>query len=405
MWIVRLALKRPYTFVVLAIALLLLTPLIILRTPIDIFPAINIPVISVIWQYAGLSAQEIEQRILYLHERSLSATVNDIEHIEANAYNGVGVIKVFLRPGASVDAGVAQITAIAQTILRQMPPGQTPPLVIRYNASTVPILQYGIGSRTLGEQELYDLSQNQIRVGLSTVQGASVPWPYGGKSRLVSVDLDLRALQSHNLTAQDVVTSINAQNLILPSGTAKIGTTEYDVEELINPDTSKELLHLSQTKKLKVFVAVPQNLARSIVVGQKAEVFFQEFPNHPFIAEVRRQSGSIDAESRTRQVELELDNKAGQLLAGSFAQVRFPEVPSEGRLSLPANCLMYRPEGPTVAVVKSDDQLELRLVKVGRDFGPTLEILGGLEPNESVVINPPDYLVGGIKVRVVGKSE
>ncbi len=241
MWIVRLALKRPYTFVVLAIALLLLSPLVIKRTPIDIFPAINIPVISVIWQYAGLSAQEIEQRILYNHERSLSATVNDIEHTEANAYNGVGVIKVFLRPGASVDAGVAQITAIAQTILRQMPPGQTPPLVIRYNASTVPILQYGVGSKTLEEQELYDLSQNQIRVGLSTVQGASIPWPYGGKTRLVSVDLDLRALQSHNLTAQDVVNSINAQNLILPSGTAKIGTQEYDVEMNASPRVLEEL--------------------------------------------------------------------------------------------------------------------------------------------------------------------
>src|SRR5512138_3018882 len=168
MWIVRLALRRPYTFVVAALVLLLLTPYVLLRTPTDIFPSINIPVVSVIWQYAGLNAQEIEQRILYNHERALSATVNDIEHIESNAYNGVGVIKVFLQPGASVDAGVAQITAIAQTILRQLPPGQTPPLVIRYNASTVPILQYAIGGKNLTEQDLYDLSQNQIRVALST---------------------------------------------------------------------------------------------------------------------------------------------------------------------------------------------------------------------------------------------
>src|SRR6516165_70707 len=153
MWIVRLALRRPYTFVVASLLLLLITPFVLLRTPTDIFPSINIPVVSVIWQYAGLSAQEIEQRILYNHERSLSATVNDIEHIESNAYNGVGVIKVFLQPGASVDAGVAQITAISQTILRQLPPGQTPPLVIRYNASTVPILQYSITSRVLSEQE------------------------------------------------------------------------------------------------------------------------------------------------------------------------------------------------------------------------------------------------------------
>src|ERR1051325_2215998 len=241
MWIVRLALRRPYTFVVGALVLLLLTPFVLWRTPTDIFPSINIPVVSVIWQYAGLNAQEMEQRIIYNHERSLSATVNDIEHIESNAYNGVGVIKVFLQPGASVDAGVAQITAIAQTILRQLPPGITPPLVIRYNASTVPILQYSITSRTLSEQELYDLSQNQIRVGLATVRGAAVPWPYGGRTRIVSVDLDLAALRSKNLSAQDVVNAINAQNLIFPSGTAKIGATEYDVELNTSPKVLEEL--------------------------------------------------------------------------------------------------------------------------------------------------------------------
>src|SRR5580692_9794220 len=190
MWIVRLALRRPYTFVVAALVLILLTPFVLLRTPTDIFPAIDIPVVSIIWQYTGLDAQEIEQRIVYNHERSLSATVNDIEHIESTSYNGVGIIKVFLQPGASVDAGVAQITAAAQTVLRQMPPGQTPPLIIRYNASTVPILQYSVTSKTLSEQEINDITLNQIRVGLSTVFGAAMPYPFGGKSRLVSVDLD-----------------------------------------------------------------------------------------------------------------------------------------------------------------------------------------------------------------------
>ncbi len=241
MWIVRLALRRPYTFVVAALVLLLLTPLVLLRTPTDIFPSINIPVISVIWQYQGLSAQEIEQRILYIHERSLSATVNDIEHVESTSYNGVGIIKVFLREGASVDAGVAQITAVAQTILRQMPPGQTPPLVIRYNASTVPILQYGLSSKTLSEQELYDRGQNQIRVGLSTIHGAQVPWPYGGKSRLVSVDLDLRALEAKNLKASDVVEAFASQSLILPAGAMKIGGTEYDVAVNAQPRVLDEL--------------------------------------------------------------------------------------------------------------------------------------------------------------------
>ena len=159
MWIVRLALRRPYTFVVAALVLLLLTPFVLLRTPTDIFPSINIPVVSIVWQYAGLDAQEMEQRIIYIQERSLTTTVNDIEHIESNAYNGVGVIKVFFREGTSVDAGVAQVTAIAQTVIRSMPPGTTPPLIIRYNASTVPILQYSISSPKLSEQEVFDLGR------------------------------------------------------------------------------------------------------------------------------------------------------------------------------------------------------------------------------------------------------
>src|SRR6476620_6521836 len=241
MWIVRLALRRPYTFVVGALVLLLMTPFVLLRTPTDIFPSINIPVISVIWQYAGLNAEDIEQRLIYLHERSLSATVNDIEHIESNAYNGVGVIKVFLQHGADVNGGIAQVTAIAQTIMRQMPPGQTPPLILRYNASTVPILQYALASPKLPEQELYDLAQNQVRVSLSTVQGAAIPWPYGGKTRVVSVDLDLSALKAKNLKPEDVVDAMNAQNLILPSGTAKIGSLEYDIEVNSSPRLLEEL--------------------------------------------------------------------------------------------------------------------------------------------------------------------
>ena len=244
MWIVRLALRRPYTFVVACLLLLLLTPFILLRTPTDIFPAINIPVVSIIWQYAGLSAQDVEQRIMYNCERPLTTTVNDIEHIESTAYNGISVTKVFLQPGASVDAGVAQITAICQTLLRSMPPGQTPPLIIRYNASTVPILQYGVSSSKLSEQAVFDLSANQIRVGLISVPGTAIPFPYGGKQRLVAVDLDLTALKAQNLTPSDVVTAINAQNLVYPSGTAKIGPTEYDIEMNTSPRLLADLNEL-----------------------------------------------------------------------------------------------------------------------------------------------------------------
>ena len=241
MWIVRLALRRPLTFVVAALVLLLLTPYVLLRTPTDIFPSINIPVVSVIWQYAGLSSQEIEQRILYNHERSLSATVNDIEHVESTSYNGVGIIKVFLQPGASVDGAVAQITAVAQTILRQMPPGQTPPLIIRYNASTVPILQYSLTSEKLSEQEIADLALNQVRVGIANIPGAQIPWPYGGRQRAVVVDLDLTELKAKNLRPQDVVDAVNVQNLILPSGTSKIGGTEYNIEINSSPKVLQDL--------------------------------------------------------------------------------------------------------------------------------------------------------------------
>src|SRR3974390_2263780 len=238
MWIVRLALRRPYTFVVGALVLLLLTPFVLLRTPTDIFPAINIPVVSIVWNYIGLEAEDMEQRFNYAQERSLTTTVNDIEHIESTAYNGIGVVKAFFREGTSVDAAVAQVTAISQTIIRMMPPGTTPPLVIRYSASTVPILQYSISSPKLSEQEIFDIAANQLRVNLATVRGASMPWPYGGKNRIVAIDLDLTALKAKNLAPMDVVNALNAGNLILPSGTTKIGGTEYPVQ--LNSTRSEE---------------------------------------------------------------------------------------------------------------------------------------------------------------------
>ncbi len=235
MWIVRLALRRPYTFVVAALVILLLTPFVLIRTPTDIFPDINIPVVSVVWVYNGLSAREVEERIVYNHERMISTLVNDIEHTESTSYNGAGVIKVYLQPGASVSDAVGQIAASGQTALRFLPPGITPPFVIRYNASTVPILQYSLASQKFSEQELQDMAMNRIKMSLATVKGASVPYPYGGKARVVAVDLDLPALQAKNLAPLDVVNAFNAQNFVLPSGTAKIGETEYNISLDSNP--------------------------------------------------------------------------------------------------------------------------------------------------------------------------
>src|SRR5271169_134714 len=235
MWIVALALRRPYTFVVASLLLLLLTPFVLLRTPTDIFPAINIPVVSVVWQYTGLTASDIEQRMVFSEERALTTTVNNIQHIESTSYDSMGVIKVFFQPGVSPEAGVAQVTAVSQTILRQLPPGTTPPLIIQYNASTVPILQYGISSKTLSEQQTFDVALNTIRVGLISVPGVGIPYPYGGKQRVVSVDLDPKGLEAQNVSQNDVVTALTTQNLVYPSGTAKIGANEYPIDLNTSP--------------------------------------------------------------------------------------------------------------------------------------------------------------------------
>ncbi|CAG9171679.1 efflux RND transporter permease subunit [Cupriavidus pampae] len=230
MWIVRLALARPYTFVVLAICLLIAGPLALLRTPTDILPAIDIPVVSIVWNYNGLSAEDMSRRIVTVYERSLTTDVDDIEHIESQTVAGVAVVKVFFHPGADVTRAIAQASSGAQSILRLLPPGTTPPLVLSYSASTVPILRLALGSKTLPEQTLYDLGNNFIRTQLSTVQGAAIPLPYGGKVRQIMVDINNPALQARGLAPLDVVNAINAQSLILPGGTAKIGALEYRVD-------------------------------------------------------------------------------------------------------------------------------------------------------------------------------
>ncbi len=241
MWIVRLALSRPYTFIVMAMVIILLTPLVLLRTPTDIFPDINIPVISLVWNFTGLEPTEMEQRITSNSERAVTTLVNDVEHIESQSINGIAVVKIYFQPKANLQSALAQTTAIVQTILRQLPPGTTPPLVVTYSASTVPVIQIGLTSDVLSEQQLFDFGNNFIRTQLATVQGASLPFPYGGKQRLISVDLDAQALQSKGLSPNDIVNAINAQNLLLPTGTVKLGTIEYNVELNGAPQTIKEL--------------------------------------------------------------------------------------------------------------------------------------------------------------------
>ena len=241
MWIVRIALNRPYTFVVLAILILFVGPLTILRTPTDIFPNINIPVVTIVWAYTGLSADEMAARIVTPFERTITTTVNDIEHIESNSLRGVAVVKTFFQPGVKVEAAIAQIGATSQSAVRQMPPGTNPPFIITYNASSVPVLQLALSGKGLSEQQLYDLGVNFLRVQLATVQGASIPNAYGGKQPQIQVDLDTNALQAKGLSPADVVNAVSLQNLILPGGTSKIGGIEYDVRLNSSPDTVDEL--------------------------------------------------------------------------------------------------------------------------------------------------------------------
>jgi len=241
MWIVRLALRRPYTFIVMALAIILLFPVMLRRTPVDIFPDINIPVISLVWTYNGLQPQEMEQRITSNVERGVQTLVNDVEHIESQSLNGIAIIKVYFQPGANIQTALAQTGAISQTFLRFLPPGTTPPLVIIYSASTVPVIQIGLTSDTLSEQQLFDFGNYFIRTQLATVQGAATPFPYGGKQRIVSVDINPAALQAKGLSAVDIVNAVNAQNLILPTGTAKLGTLEYNVEMNGSPQSIEEL--------------------------------------------------------------------------------------------------------------------------------------------------------------------
>ena len=227
--VVGLALKRPYTFVVMALLLLILGPLAALKTPIDIFPEIRIPVIAVAWAYTGLPPDQMAGRISTLYQRVLTTTVNDIEHIEANSYAGVGIVKIFFHPGVNIAIANAQVTAISQVLIRQMPPGTLPPLIVNYNASTVPILQLALAGQGLSEQNLADIGLTQVRTPLVTVPGAAIPFPYGGKSRQVQIDLNLPQLQARGLGAQDVANALASQNIITPVGTQKIDNLEYTV--------------------------------------------------------------------------------------------------------------------------------------------------------------------------------
>jgi multidrug efflux pump subunit AcrB len=244
MWIVKVALTRPYTFLVLALLILIGSIVVIPRTPTDIFPDINIPVVSVAWTYTGLNPEEVEGRLTTRYEKALTTMVDNLQHIESTSYNGVAIVKVFLQPGASIDTANAQVTATSQYILSQLPPGVRPPEIINFSASSVPILQLGLSGKDLSEQQLNDIAQNFLRPQLVTVRGSSIPLPYGGKQRQIMVNMDQKLMQSKNIAPLDVVNAVNAQNIISPSGTEKIGEDEYDVRLNTAPRSVEELSNI-----------------------------------------------------------------------------------------------------------------------------------------------------------------
>src|SRR5579862_9165100 len=244
MWILRLALRRPYTFVVMAILIAILGVTAIVTMPVDIFPYINIPIVSVLWQYSGLSPDEMEKRVVTNFERNLTSNVNDIEHIESQSFANIAVVKVFFHPNVLIDMAVAQVTAQMTSAIRNMPPGMFPGNVLKFDAASVPVLQLGFSSKTLKEQEIFDLAQNFIRTPLGTVQGASISYPLGGKSRSVMVDLNLDELYAKQLAPIDVSNALGLQNLILPAGTAKLAETEYHIRVNSSPLKLDELNNL-----------------------------------------------------------------------------------------------------------------------------------------------------------------
>ena len=256
MWIVKLALNRPYTFIVSALLIVLLTPVVISRTPTDIFPNINIPVIAVAWQYTGLSPEEVEGRLTTPFERALTTTVDNIEHTESTSYNGIAVVKIFLQPGASLDTANAQVTSIAQYKLRALPPGTLPPEIINYSAGSVPILQMGLSGKGLDEQQVNDLSTNFVRTLLVTVPGAVLPLPFGGKSAQATVSMDMTRMQSKGVSPGDLLAALNAQNVVMPTGTAKMGLDEYDIRTNAAPRELDELgdLPIKQANGAMVYV-------------------------------------------------------------------------------------------------------------------------------------------------------
>jgi multidrug efflux pump subunit AcrB len=332
----------------MGLVIVLLGVFAIATTPTDIFPEIDIPVVSVIWNYGGLSTEEMASRITTYSEYTISSVVSDVRTIESQTYPGVSVIKIYFQPNVNVEAALAQVTAVSQTILRVMPPGAVPPFIVRYNASSVRIIQLALGGKTLSEAELYDYGIYRIRQQIAPIQGITLPLPYGGKPRQVMVDLDPQALLAKTISAADVSAAVNLQNLTLPSGSVKLGPREY--------------------------------------------------PQRAFVGKIANTAGAVDPTSRTLLTEVRLRNEDHALMPGMYAQVKFSIVGAADVWLIPATALIARAAGPQVLSVGDDRTVHYQNVQLGRDLGQSVEVLAGLTGRERLVVNPPDGLKEGARV-------
>ncbi len=386
MWIVKLALSRTYTFVVAALLIVVLGAVSIYRMSTDIFPNIDVPVISVVWSYFGMPADEVETRIVFVNERILTASVNGVEHIESQSLNGVGIIRIYFRPGASIAEAQAQVTSTCQTLLKVMPPGITPPFVVRYSATSVPIVQIAISSDTLNEQQNFDYAQNFVIQQLGTVHGARVPQPWGGRERQIMVSLDPDALYAQGRSPSDVSTAIGNQNLIIPAGAAKMEDREYIVKLNSSPET------------IAAFNDIPTRTTCGIPVYVK---------NVAQVTDSYRVQTNVVRRDGRRAVLMTIlngegaSNQDGALRPGMYLQVRFLIERQIPTVLVPAAALATRSDGPRLVVLDVQNRVHYRTVLIGRDFGSETEVLAGVDPGETVVMNPGDGLLEGTVLQPV----
>ncbi|HEY2104151.1 MAG TPA: efflux RND transporter permease subunit [Candidatus Binataceae bacterium] len=415
MWVVEVALRRPISVAVMALLMLVLGSLSFALMNVDIFPAINIPVVMLVWSYPGLSAVDTERRVVTLSERAMTTTVNGIDHIESESLPGVGLIRVYFQPDATIASAIAQISAVTEAILAGMPRGMEPPNIIEYNAANVPVAQINVWSDTLSESQLFDYGANFIRLRLFTIPGLASPAPLGGVGRSVMVNLDPAAMYANQLSASAVGQAVASTNVVIPSGTARMGDREFNIDLNMSPTHvpefnrlpvkavtgitggtpvflgdlatgSRPLLVVETLKPLRIYAQVPQSQALFIRDGDKAVVAVTELPHRRFVGSVTRHSKSLTDTTRTMLVEVDLPNEDLALYPGMYAKIEVTLNAPAGVPLAPDGALVFK-HGKTYVPVVRQGHLHLIEVALGYDDGQNVQILSGLSSDDVVALN------------------